>query len=363
MTRVPSVNVLQVVRPAAGGIRQHVLQLLEYGDAHSFSHSVAAPSEFLASLPAAAPVADRIPLEIRARLSPMADLRAASTLAAALRRRAPGVVHAHGLRAAFIAALARRLHTFPLIVTAHNLIDPGAPTRLGLAVVATAADTIIAVSEPIAEGLRANGVPAGKIVVIGNGVDIARHEVPFPDARAALGAADGAFVVVTIARLSPEKGVDVLLEAARRTPDLQFLIAGDGPLRAELSSKAPPNVRFLGRVEDVRAVLSAADAVAVPSRLEGQGIVALEALASRRPVVASRVGGLAAMLREGATALLVPPEDPEALASALSRLAADGALRARLAQQGFELVKQCYDVRVQTAAVEQIYTRSSHVLR
>ncbi|MEO7715286.1 MAG: glycosyltransferase family 4 protein [Capsulimonas sp.] len=355
MSQPSLVNVLQVVRPAAGGIRQHVLQLLEYSDTQRFSLSVAAPSDFLVSLPSDLPITDRYPVEIRARLSPFADLRAAANLAALLRRRSPAIVHAHGLRAAFICALAHRLHSFPLVVTAHNLIDSGVATRVGLAVIGSAADQIIAVSEPIAEGLRAHGIPSQKVTVIPNGVDVERYETPFLDARALLGVPQDAFVVASIARLSPEKGVDVLLEAARLVPELQFIIAGDGPLRAELEEKAPANARLIGRVDNVCVVLSAADAVAVPSRLEGQGIVALEALAARRPVVASRIGGLAAMLTDGETALLVPAEDPAALTAALRRLAADPALRTRLAGAGYELVKHHYDIHVQTAAVERVY--------
>ncbi|BDI31064.1 hypothetical protein CCAX7_31150 [Capsulimonas corticalis] len=357
MSQSAPIDVLLAVRPAAGGIRQHVLQLLEYGDARRFSLSIAAPSEFLQSLPRDLPLADGIPLEIRARLAPLADLRAAARLAGLLRRRSPAIVHAHGLRAALIAALARRLHAFPLIVTAHNLIDSGAATRIGLAVIGSAADRILAVSDPIAEGLRAHGVSGQKISVVPNGVDLARYAAPFPQARAAFGIPPDVFVVAAVARLSPEKGIDVLLEAALQAPELQFVIAGDGPQRAELEAKAPANVRLLGRVEDVRAVLFAANAVAVPSRLEGQGIVALEALAARRPVVASRIGGLAAMLSDSETALLVPSEDPAALAAALRRLAAEPELRTSLASMGYNLVRERYDVRAQTAAVEQIYTK------
>jgi len=95
--------------------------------------------------------------------------------------------------------------------------------------------------------------------------------------------------------------------------------------------------------------------VAVPSRQEGQGIVALEAMASGLPVVASGVGGLAEMLADGETALLVPPDDPAILASALARLRDDPALRERLATNGRTLMREKYDIRRMVQAVEEVY--------
>ena len=149
--------------------------------------------------------------------------------------------------------------------------------------------------------------------------------------------------------------MDVLLRAAALVPDMSFLIAGDGPEREALHRQAPPNGQWLGRVPDTRTVYAAAEVIAVPSRQEGQGIVALEAMAAGRPVVASRVGGLAEMLTGGETALLVPPDDPRALAAALGRLRDDPALRARLAANGRALVEAKYDIRGMVAAVERVY--------
>ena len=162
-------------------------------------------------------------------------------------------------------------------------------------------------------------------------------------------------MVGCVARLSGEKGVDVLLKAAGRLPDVGFVIAGDGPEREGLHRQSPPNVQWLGRVPETKAVYAAAAVMAIPSRQEGQGIVALEAMASGKPVVASRVGGLAEMLTDGETALLVPVEDADALAAALTRLRNDPALRARLAANGRALVEETYDIRRMVEAVEQVY--------
>ena len=347
-----SVQVLHVVRPAAGGIRQHVIELIRRADAARFSVSLAGPADFLGGLPTDLPLTAAVPLDIAARLSPWRDRRAAGQLSRLVVAHPHGLVHAHGLRAAFVAALAHRRRRFPFVFTAHNLV-PGHPlTRLGVRFAGSHASQIIAISQAVADGLIAGGVPAGKISVIPNGVERTYfQEAPL---TRSLGE-PGSFTVGCVARLSPEKGVDVLVRAARLQPEMRFLIAGDGPEREALHRAAPPQVRWLGRVPDTRAVYAAADAMALPSRQEGQGIVALEAMAAGVPLVASRVGGLAEMLRDGETALLVPPDDPPALAAALTRLRDDPALRTRLAANGQALVREKYDIGRMVEAVAQVY--------
>ena len=352
---VPPVRVLHVVRPAAGGIRQHVLNLLRQTDRARFTPLLAAPAGFLRALPPS-DLAVPIPLEIAASLAPWADLRAALRLAAL--SRGADVVHAHGLRAGWVAALAHVKRPFPLVVTAHNLVEnTGRLSRAGLRLIGRRATRLIAVSDAVADTLIAQGIPAAKIAVIANGIDVEHFAEDPPDALAwdLTIVHPEQFIVTCIARLSPEKGVDVLLGAAALLPDVLFQIVGDGPQRAALMEKGFSNVSFVGRVDDVRGPLFIADVLAVPSRREGQGIAALEAMAAGVPLVASRVGGLAGMLTDGETGLLVPPDDPEALAAALSRLQNDSPLRERLTVAGRALVRERYDVRQMARAVERTY--------
>ncbi|HEY3355988.1 MAG TPA: glycosyltransferase family 4 protein [Polyangia bacterium] len=173
------------------------------------------------------------------------------------------------------------------------------------------------------------------------GIDAAALQDPAgrAAARAALGLAPGAFVVLFLGRLVPIKAVDLLLAAARGLPGAVVLVAGDGPAGAALAAAAPPGTRFLGAVAGpARArALAAADVVCLPSRVlpsgrsEGTPTVLFEAQAAGRPVVAAASGGLAQAVRDGIDGLLVPPGDPAALAAALARLAADPGLRAALA--------------------------------
>jgi len=351
------VRVLQVVRPALGGIRQHVLNLVDGLDPAQVTLSVAAPPAFVREVMTHPGLLATIPLDIAARLSPARDLLAARRLARVLPQFAE-VVHAHGARAAWIAALAHRRRPFPLVFTAHNLIGRGLLSRLGIPFIGFHCARVLAVSPSVADSLAACGIPRAKIQVIPNGIDLGRFDPGGLDraaARQSFAVPENAFVVAAAARLSQEKGMDTLLLAAGLRADMTFFIAGDGPLRSALARQTPLNTNLLGRLADVRPLLAAADVFAVPSRREGQGMAALEAMAAGIPLVAARVGGLADMLADGETALLIPPEDPEALAAALSRLQSDSRLRQKLAANALALVRDCYDLRPMLDAVTEVY--------
>jgi glycosyltransferase involved in cell wall biosynthesis len=139
-------------------------------------------------------------------------------------------------------------------------------------------------------------------------------------------------IVGFVGRLQPEKGVDVLLQAATTVlavvPQASFVIIGDGPLLPTLEEQAgqlglSSRVRFLGFRADVPRLLTQLSAVVIPSRNEGTPLVLLEAMSAGVPVVASAVGGIQDVLRQGKEGLLVAPDDPAALADALCSLLLD----------------------------------------
>jgi glycogen synthase len=231
------------------------------------------------------------------------------TRALRLAARDADLVHVHWLQNAAAAVAAGK----PYVVTLHG-------TDIALAERAPAlarpllrrARVVIAVSTALADVARRLG--ARDVRVIPNGIEIPRHvarpaEPPH---------------VLFAGRLAPEKGVE---ELAAATQGLPFVVAGDGPLRHLL----PATRGFVARDELARLFEEAA-VVACPSRREGFGVVCAEAMARSRPVVASAVGGLLDLVRDGETGLLVPPRDPRALRGALERLLADVELRARLGQ-------------------------------
>ncbi len=353
-------RVLHVVRPAAGGIQQHVLSLLNGLAPAQIVSSVAAPPEFLAGVADAPHLFASVPLSIAPKIS-ASDVRAARRLAQ-VQPQFSDITHAHGLRAAWIAALAHRRRPLPLLFTAHNIVADSLSARLALPFISRHCSKIVAVSQSVAGSLSACGVPPAKIEVIPNGVDwgnFTPSSTSRAEARAALALPETAFIVASAARFSREKGLDVLLQAARSRRHMTFLIAGGGPQFETLSRDLPPNVRLLGRLADVRPLLFAADVFAVPSRREGQGIAALEAMVAGVPLVASRVGGLAEMLTDSQTALLVPPGDHDALAAALSRLQSDSRLRRNLAENASALVQSRYSLQVMLDALTALYQEVS----
>ena len=353
---ITPLKVLHVVRPAAGGIRQHVLSLLNGLDPALIVNSVAGPPEFLASAAEARHLFASVPLAIPPKLS-AGDWRLAKRLAE-VQPQFADIVHAHGLRAAWVAALAQRRRAFPLIWTAHNVVERSLAARFAVPFISRSCVKTAAVSQSVADSLLALGVSPAKLQVIPNGVDLAHFacaDTSRADARASFSLPETAFVVVSAARLSPEKGLDVLVEAARLRKQMTFLIAGDGPQIGALSRDLPPNVTLLGPLADVRPLLAAADLFAMPSRREGQGIAALEAMAAGVPLVASRVGGLAEMLADGETALLVPPDDPNALAVAFSRLQSDRRLRGNLAERASALVQSRYSLQAMLDTLTTLY--------
>jgi glycosyltransferase involved in cell wall biosynthesis len=207
-----------------------------------------------------------------------------------------------------------------------------------------AVDRVIAISGGVRDALVAAGVQADHIRVVRSAVDPGRIQAA-PGVRAAQrvawGVRPGEVVVLVLGALERRKGQDVLLDAVdalgERGGEVRVVLCGEGSERPALETRAEAaagRVLLTGFQEEVAPCLAAADVVVVPSRHEGLGVAALEAMAAGKPVVASRVGGLAEVVVDGESGLLVPPEDPAALATALARLLDDPALRTRLAATG-----------------------------
>jgi glycosyltransferase involved in cell wall biosynthesis len=326
-------RIVEVLATSAGGVGTHVRSLIAplRTAGASVGVSGAPATEELFGFRATG--ADFTPAGISAGLAPVDDARAVLQLRRALA--GADLVHAHGLRAGLVAAAARRaagLRSVPLVLTLHNaLLQDGGPLH-GLLqraerTTVRAADLVLAVSSDLAANARAAGARDVRVAPVmaprRPAATRTRDEV-----RAELGIDEGRPLVVVIARLHPQKGYDVLLDAlarwGAREPVPLVAVAGDGPLHDELAARIRAErlpVTLLGRRDDVTDLLDAADLCVLPSRWEGSPLTAQEALRAGTPLVATRTGGLPELLGDGA--LLVPVGDADALATAVHDVLTD----------------------------------------
>lgn len=208
----------------------------------------------------------------------------------------------------------------------------------------------IAISAFLKDRLVASGLPGDKIHVVHNMASL-------PEAAA--DASKGEYALFC-GRLSEEKGLDVLLEAARRAPEVPVHIAGDGELRMALEQAAPPNVHFLGMQDRpaLAALYAGARLAVVPSVWwETFGLVAVEAMGHGLPVIAARNGALPEIVLDGETGLLVPPGDAAALAAALRALWGDPARCAALGQAARARAASAFSRDRYFAGLMNVYTR------
>ena len=356
-----------------GGTGRHVAMLADGCAARGATVHVYGPAASRAGLAQASgaqPGWDFSVVDIATGPRPARDLAAVLRLRRLLARDRPGVLHAHGLRAGALAALALAGPRTPrtmLAVTVHNAppaAGPAAAVYAGLElIVARRADAVLTVSGDLAARMSRRGARlAGRALVpapaapAASPAEIAALRRELAGGEPGGREPGGPQIVLAVGRLAAQKGFGTLIQAAgrwQRRPVVPLLvIAGDGPLGTELRHQAGlagVAVRFLGRRDDVPALLGAADVVVVPSTWEGQPLVVQEALRAGRPLVATRAGGTADLTGDDG-AVLVPPGDPVALAAAVTRILDDPEAAARLAAAARG---QAALLPTETAAVDQ----------
>ncbi|MGH9417120.1 MAG: glycosyltransferase [Terriglobales bacterium] len=353
---------------ARGGAEEHMLTLLRGLNRRRFELLLACPPALGAQLP-------DLPADIRVTpWAPMNPWEAAPgwRLARFLRRERVDLVHAHLSCASRAVAPWARLAGAVMLETPH--VREGwrrgwkRSARLDRAA-GRLQHGYIAVSEANARYLREDlRLPADKIRIIRNGIDVARFAAPLPperDPRPAHGIAPGELLLVCAARLEPQKGHSVLLQALAQLPAslfnrLRLVCLGDGSLREALRQQAralglAERVQWLGFCAQIEHWLAVADIFVLPSFYEGLPLSAMEASAAGCPVVATAVDGTPEVVEHGCNGLLVPAADPPALAQALLRLGEDGAARRALGEAGRQRARAAFDQAQQIAATAGYY--------
>jgi glycosyltransferase involved in cell wall biosynthesis len=272
------------------------------------------------------------------------------------------VVHAHGYKADIYCWFALRARV-PLVSTCHTWYDTdtlvtlyGKVDRLLL----RSFERVVAVSEQVRHRLLSAGVRAERIRIVRNGIDLRPFECALPLASDP----ERNVIVGLVGRLAWEKGVDIFLSAAARLvdqfPQAMFVVAGEGPDSEKLARmlddlKLRGRAELLGRRDDMPELYRSLDIMVSASRQEGLPIAILEGMASSLPLVATAVGEVPTVVRDGVTGLVVQPDDPAALAAAIAQLLRDQDLRRQFGAAGRALIESEYSSERMTADYLRIY--------
>lgn len=300
------------------------------------------------------------------------DLSAISALRSVVEQQRPDIVVTHSVKSHFLLWRSQVWREYPWVAFHHGYTT----TDLKMRIYNRAdrwslphAGRLVTVCHAFARELAENtGVSLEQILVQHNSV----RPAPPPaigevlSLRSRLGITDGERMVLTVGRLSREKAHIDLLSAFKllhaRHPDIssKLIIVGDGPERGRLEAAArnhglSERVFFAGQISEVQLYYAAADVFALPSHSEGSPYVVLEAMAANLPIVATAVGGVPEILEDNESALLVPVNDPRAMAAAIARVLGDQDLARRLTTNSAALVATRYAPAQYVRALVEIY--------
>jgi glycosyltransferase involved in cell wall biosynthesis len=305
------------------------------------------------------------------------DFRALLELIHLLKRGKYDIVHTHNSKAGFLGRLSAKIAKVPIIVhTIHGFAfhEYERPPRRLLFILlekfaAKFAGRLITVSQPLTKwGLEIGVGSPEKYVTIYDGIEIDKFQVKIDihKKRQEFGIKPGDKVVGAVAKLWEGKGHKTILEAAKtvvkKSPQVRFIFVGEGYLRKELESYArdlgvSDYVIFAGFREDIPEVTAIFDIAVLVSLFEGLGRVLLEAMVLGKPVVATRVGGIVDVVKDGETGILVSPEDPEGLARAITTLLEDENSARRMGEAGKRRIDSKFTARTMVERIEQVYEK------
>jgi glycosyltransferase involved in cell wall biosynthesis len=313
--------------------------------------------------------------ELVRRIYPLGDLKTLYKLITIFSEEKPHIVHMHTSKAGILGRWAARLAGIHVIIhSPHGHVFWGYfnkwKTRAYIfleRLTATITDRIIMLtSREKKDHLRCHIAHENKFTVIHSGVDLSRFSdalVDPDDAKKKLGIPKGTFVVGTVGRLTHIKGHKYLIEAARKIlltrPEMTFIFLGDGELMNDLKAQAASlgiydKVKFLGWREDVAEVMATFDLFVLPSLNEGMGKVLVEAMAMRKPIIASNVGGIPDLVKNEENGLLVPPEDAEAIARSISILHSHPLKRRAMGEKGKAIAVE-YGADAMVQKIDRLY--------
>ena len=293
-----------------------------------------------------------------------ADWRAVRQIEECIQEDGIELLHTHGYKADLYGYVAARRSGRPIVATCHNWV--GGTAALGIynhldRMVLKRFHGLAAVSASVAQRLLGSGIAAKKIRTIANGIDVEQFGRARPSPVFDF---DGNKVIGMVARLDLQKGFEYLLRAARELskafPALKIVIVGEGPHRQAIENMIQrfglqSSVIVAGQHSDMPAIYAAMDIFVLPSLNEGLPMTILEAMAASKPVIATRVGAIPMVIKDGETGLLVDPGDANGLRDAFARLLADSDLCRRIGSAGHDWVSRNYTAEAMALKYRQMY--------
>jgi glycosyltransferase involved in cell wall biosynthesis len=359
------VKVLQVTTHFnVGGITNYILSLSRSLATRGVDTTVASAGGDLEGALAESGIAHKsLNIKTKFEFGPKAVL-SGFALAGIVRREKIDLMHAHTRVSQVAAAIASALTGVPYVTTCHGYFKKRARGILD-----TWGVKVIAISDAVRKHLTDDlGVPDKRVARIFSGVDTAKFSVDYTPAQTAalkkeIGLKSGP-VIGTIGRLSSIKGQKYLVEAMKdiiaARADVQCLIVGDGDEKEQLQALAGSRgvdkaILFVKSCPDTHKYLALMDVFVFPSVKEGLGIALLEALASGRACVASRIGGIADIISDGVTGTLVDVGDPAGITRAVIALLKDDAMRRKMGDAGRELVRKKFTLYTMAENIARLY--------
>lgn len=365
-------KLLQIVRPTEGGIGRHIITLVN-GLKEEFDITIACPQKSALENKLVAENIKTLPLPLAGAVSLKEDYASFNILRQFMRLEKIHLAHAHGAKAALIARPAALWAGVPSIYTVHNSVfheywPAWKNTIIAIVehVLSWPTDQVLTVSEALCQEIKhRQRIPRHKIKVIHNGI----HFNHFRDNHTSLTFKEkwhipqNRIVIGTVARMAPQKGLSVLVKAAKslvNNYNVHFLLVGDGPLREELEEKTrlasiSSYFTFTGMINDIARAYAAMDIFVLPSITEGLPLTILEAMAFSLPVVATFVGGVPEVIEDGVCGFLVPPGNHGELCAKIACLVEQPGLRDGFGRRGRQRVHNKFGASKMIQETKAVY--------
>ena len=364
------VNIMHIIGGGEfGGAEQHILTLLNNLDKNKFDVKLCCLSPAPLMQLAQKDGLSVIYLPMKNKL----DIRAIIEFTKIIKREKVDIVHTHGVRANFVGRIGAKLAGSSVVLTTvHSVLKydyTSFCTRWVNALLENVTKGMtnhyIAVSSAIEKDLVKSGVKAKDVTIIHNSIDTSLFKPGKSHfIRQLIGSGRDDKLIGVIARLHPVKGLNYFVEAAhmllQKESCYKFVLVGDGPNKDELKEQIKnlsleKEIFMVGFLDNISEVIQSLDLLVIPSLSEGFGLTAVEAMASKVPVVATEVGGLKDIILNDETGILVPPANSKALAEAILNMLHNDKQSSDYVAKGYLQVKQLFSIEVMAKKTEEVY--------